>query len=474
MSETSPVRVVIVGGGISGLTAAYEIDKRAKAASREIELTVLDAAPRSGGVLATVQRNGCLMELGPDSMITDKPWARELCDEIGLSDKVIGTQRERRGSFLLREGRLVRTPEGFHLMAPSQLTPFILSPFVSPLGKLRMAMDLVLPRGPKDDESLAQFVRRRLGTEALTRVAQPMVGGIYTADPEKLSLLATMPRFKEMEAKHRSLIIAMIRGRLTKTDASGGATGPRYDLFSTLKPGLGTFVDRLAELIGPERIVTNTPAIELRRAGAEWRVVTAQKELCADAVISATPSWAAAQILSGVDETLANELRAIEYASSITLNLVYRREDITHPLDAFGFVVPACEGRALLACTFSSQKYAGRASGEKVLLRAFLGGALAPEMADLDDAEVLKRATHDLGEILGARQPIDSLITRWPRSMPQYHLGHLERVQRIDRQVEKNAGLQLCGNALRGIGIPDCVREGRRAAAATATFLGLN
>lgn len=475
MSTEKSRRVVIIGGGISGLSAAFEIQQQAAAAGTTIELTVLDAAERCGGVMATTQRDDCLMELGPDSMITDKPWARQLCEEIGIADEIIGTERHRRGSFLVRNGKLVRTPEGFHLMAPSQLSPFILSPFVSPMGKLRMAMDLLLPRGTRDDESLATFVRRRLGNEALERVAQPMVGGIYTADPEKLSLDATMPRFKEMEAKHRSLILAMIRQRRTAEDDSSGATGPRYDLFSTLRTGLGRFPQRLAELIGSQNIRTGVQVQELRNnPDKTWQVITDAESFPADAVIVATPAWVTANVLRSVDSALAAELAAIEYASSATVNLVYRRGDIRNPLDGFGFVVPAVERRDLLACTFSSRKYAGRAPHEKILLRAFLGGALAPHMAELGDEEVLQRCTADLAQLLGAGQPIDSQITRWPRSMPQYHMGHQARVVRIDQHLETHAGLELCGNAFRGIGIPDCVREGRRAGRQTASFLQLD
>lgn len=459
------MRAAILGGGLAGLTAAAKLQSLFKAAGQPLELTIFEASDRTGGMLDTSKQHDCLMELGPDSIITDKPWALELCEELGLGEEILPTQSAHRGSFLVRKGKLVRTPEGFHLMAPSRLLPFATAPIISPLGKLRMAMDLVLPKGPEGDESLGSFVRRRLGREALEAIAQPMVGGIYTADPDKLSLLATMPRFKQMEAKHRSLILAMIRGRRNAEAALGSAEGPRYELFVTMRDGMRRIPERLLETVGSENIRLNTRAQSLAHRQSQWELTTdGDEKLSFDVVIAAMPSYATAQLVGDFDPELASELAAIEYSSAATVNLVYNREDIPHPLDAFGFVVPARERFNLLACTFSSRKFTGRAPDNKVLLRAFVGGSLAPEKLELDDASMIDAVNGDLKRLLGAGKPLEAQVNRWPRSMPQYHLGHLERIARIDTRLAQHPGLLLAGNAYRGVGIPDTIRVAREAA----------
>jgi len=339
--------------------------------------------------------------------------------------------------------------------------PFITSDIFSLAGKARMAADLVLPRKHTNgDESLASFVRRRLGEEALARMAQPMVGGIYTADPETLSLRATLPRFLDMEQKHRSLILAMLRqGREQKT----GTSGARYSLFVSFAQGMQVLINAVTRIKTDLFMKTRAQRISFDRG---WRIYTDQNEkIEAEAVCLAVPAYVAASLVGDVDARLAEKLRAIKYASTATINLAYRRAAIAHPLNGFGFVVPFIEKRSLIACTFSSVKFAGRAPDDHVLLRAFAGGALQPEIFALDEAEMSRRVEADLRELLGIREdPRFTEVAKWERSMPQYEVGHLDRVNEIEGLVNQLPGLALAGNAYRGAGIPDCIRSGEAAA----------
>jgi len=329
---------------------------------------------------------------------------------------------------------------------------------VAVAGKLRMAAELLLPRrNGNSDESLASFVRRRLGQEALERMAQPMVGGIYTADPETLSLRATLPRFLDMERDHRSLILAMMRqGRAQKS----GTSGARYSLFLSFDRGMEVLIDALGGVVPNVRLKTRIEALSFN--SRTWRMSTDSGEtLEADAVCLAVPAYTAARLLEDVSPELASQLNTIKYASTATINLAYPRTFVKHPLNGFGFVVPFIEKRSLLACTFSNVKFAGRAPDDHVLLRAFAGGALQPEMFDDPGTRIEK----DLSELLGIKgKPLFTQMAKWERSMPQYEVGHLERVERIESEVKQLRGLALAGNAYRGAGIPDCIRSGETAA----------
>jgi protoporphyrinogen/coproporphyrinogen III oxidase len=463
-------RIVVIGAGIAGLAAAYRASKLAAERGLDVELTFFEATARAGGVIETTERSGCVMELGPDSILTEKPWARALCEEIGLGPRIVTTTTQHRQSFVARGNELHPIPEGFYMMAPTRLAPFASTKMFSWPGKLRMALDLVLPRRTDGaDESLASFVRRRLGAEALERAAQPMVGGVYTADPEKLSLRATMPRFLEMERRHRSLILGLAESsrraqRAGEEGAEGNAAGPRYSMFIALDRGLSVLPARLCEVLAPGTVRTGTVVERIEYEDGAWKVFTLEEAIDADAVCVAAPAYAASRMVEGVSPELARALNQVEYASSAIVNLVYRRGDVAHPLDGFGFVVPAVERRTLLACTFSSVKYPGRAPADTVLLRAFVGGALFPELYDMGDDRMLAGITKDLGELLGVRaRPLDAVVTRWPRSMPQYNVGHLERVARIEDETGRYPTLALAGAAYRGVGIPDCVRSGEAA-----------
>lgn len=467
-------RVVVIGAGISGLAAAHHLVERSEEGlAAPLEVLLLERSSSVGGTLRTYRRGEFLLEAGPDSFISEKPEALMLAKRIGLEHHLIETNNEHRRSFIVRAGRLRPVPEGFQLLAPSRLWPFIASDIFSWQGKARMALELILPRrlsrNGSHDESLAEFVRRRFGREALERMAQPMVGGIYTADPEKLSLKATMPRFLEMERKHRSLIWAMWNGRrkISRAEVSG-TSGARYSLFLTLDEGIQLLSDTLASRLprGVLRLSTNVERLSFDKEKKEWMIQTDRGEtIQADAVCLALPAFAAGALLREMDAQLGQELEAIPYASTATINFGWRREDIPHPLDGFGFVVPFAERRAILACTFTSVKFKGRAPEGHAVLRAFVGGALQPEMFALDEEEMTARVLKDLRELLGVEKPpLFSVVEKWPRSMAQYMIGHLERVARIKQRVYALGTLQLAGNAYHGAGIPDCIRGGERAA----------
>ncbi len=450
-------RVVIVGGGISGLAAAHRL---LELGLSKTQITLLEASGRLGGIIETHRRDGFLLERGPDSFISEKPEAVALAKRLGIESRLIQTNEAQRRSFIVRNGQLRPVPEGFQLLAPSRIWSFIRTDIFSVTGKLRMAADLLLPRknlNGIDDESLASFVRRRLGREALERMAQPMVGGIYTADPETLSLRATLPRFLDMERDHRSVILAMMRHGQKQ-----GTSGARYSLFLSFDDGMEVLVNALAEVVPNVRLKTRIE--ELSHNSGTWRLKTDSGETFeADAVCLALPAYVAAGLLRNVNEQLSTQLSAIKYASTATINFAYRRAAIAHPLDGFGFVVPFIEKRSLIACTFSSVKFAGRAPDDHVLLRAFAGGALQPEMFALDNIET--RIETDLRELLGiSGDPLFAETAKWERSMPQYEVGHLDRVQAIENELDRLPGLTLAGNSYRGAGIPDCIRSGEIAA----------
>ena len=462
------MRLVVVGGGIAGLTAAHRAVEISRERETALELTVLEARDRLGGTIETEHAGGFLVETGPDSFLSEKPWALALCRRIGLESRLVGTDDRFRRVFVWFGKRLHPVPDGFQLLAPTRLTPFITSSLFSWPGKLRMALDVILPRGGGGDESLGAFVRRRLGREALERIAQPLVAGIYTADPDELSLLATMPRFVELERRERSLIVGLWKASRKAPAAS--TSGARWSLFVSLAGGMGELIAALASRLPPDAVRLKHRVGGIERRGAHWRVTTEEAgAIDADAVIVATETHAASRLLRYVDPPLATLLEMIPYASSATVSLGYRRADVAHPLDGFGFVVPRAEHRDLLACTFSSVKYPGRAPERHVLIRCFVGGALNAAALERSDDEIVERVRRELGEALGiTAAPMLTRVARHPASMPQYAVGHLTTVETIERRLAAIPGLLLAGGGYRGVGIADCVRSGE--AAADAAF----
>lgn len=461
------MKLVVVGGGITGLAAAHRAVELARQHARSLDLVLLEAGDRLGGTIRTERHRGFLVDCGPDSFLSEKPWALALCRRLGLEPRLVRTSDRFRRTFVLLGGRLHPLPEGFQLLAPTRIAPFVASPVFSALGKLRMSLDLVLPRGGADDESLGGFVRRRLGQEALERVAQPLVAGIYTADPDALSLAATMPRFLDIERRDRSLILGLRRAARRAPAASQGASGARWSLFVTLADGMEELIRALEASIPAEAVRLKERVVEVRPEGARWRLgLAGGGREDADGVILACEAHQAARMLRYADPGLVHLLEEIPYASSATVTLGYRRDAIGHPLDGFGFVVPRTEGRPIVACTFSSVKYPGRAPDGHVLLRVFLGGALDEAAVVRDDDAMTRTACQQVTEVLGARgRPLFARVRRYVRAMPQYLVGHLHRVEAIERVVARRPGLALAGGAYRGVGISDCVRSGEEAAA---------
>jgi len=458
------MKLVVVGGGITGLAAAHRAVELARERSIGLELTVVESRDRLGGTIATEHAGGFLVEAGPDSFLSEKPWALALCRRLGVEHRLVRTDDRFRKVFVWRAGRLHPLPDGFQLLAPTKLGPFVRSGLFSWRGKLRMALDLVVPRSLRDDESLGAFVRRRLGREALERVAQPLVAGIYTADPDELSLTATMPRFCELERRERSIILGLWRANRRAPQA--GTSGARWSLFVTFQNGMEELVTELASRLPPGSVLLKHRVDGIERHGAGWRVTGGLgTALEADHLILATESHAASRLTRYVDPALATLLGEIPYASSATVSFGYRRADVPHPLDGFGIVVPRTEGRSMLACTFSSVKYPGRAPEDHALLRCFLGGALNERVLESDDAALATVARDELRLALGiTAEPVLTRVARWTKAMPQYHVGHGVRVEAIEQCAAALPGLHLCGGAYRGVGIADCVRSGEAAA----------
>ena len=474
--------VVVIGAGISGLTAAY----RAQQAGARV--TLVESSAHTGGVLHTEKRDGFLLELGPDCWVSNKPAGMALAHELGLDSDIIGTaggNEKLRQSFILHEGKLTPIPQGFFLLAPTSIEALRGASVLSWAGKLRVARELFIKaRTDGADESLASFMERRFGREALDRIAQPMVAGIYTADPAKLSLKATFPQFMDMEREFGSVLRGM-RKRAKEMHAHKAA-GPRYGLFVTLKGGVQALPDALAGKLAKGAINANTRATKIERDGAKWRVEiepveaprsagalhsgtlgNAAMALSADAVIIALPTHAAARLLNGVKPELARELAGVSYANSAVVNLAFERSQIAHDLNGMGFVVPHVEKREIVACSFSSVKFEGRAPAGKVLLRAFMGGALLPQQAEYSESQLIETALRELSQILGIKgAPLFAVASRHRASMAQYEVGHLERLARIEALAAPLIGLRLIGNGYHGIGIPDCIARANDAVAA--------
>lgn len=457
MTPTSADRVVVIGGGITGLAAAYRL--QLALAGSGVCVTLLEAAPRLGGWICTERWNGVVIEAGPDSFLATKPAAERLVRELGLADQLVGLRPGFEGAWIAFRGRLEPLPEGFSMMVPTRIRPFLATRLLSPRGKLRAALDIVLPaRTDERDESIAAFVRRRLGNEVYERIAQPLLAGIYAGDAEHLSLLATFPQFKDIERRHRSLIL----GTVARTETRRPARSP----FLTLRTGMQTLVDTLLGHLRAADVRTGDAVVALTSDGNRYRVTLAGgQQLDATAVVLATPAYEAARLAQPLDSELAQLLAGIPYASSAAVTLVYPSHQVSRVARGRGLVVPASEGRPVTAVTWVTNKLPDRAPPELAVVRVFLGRYGQDAVVEQEDAAFVRLALTELAAVTGLRaDPLYARVHRHRCAMPQYLVGHLERVRAIDRRLSHLPGLALAGAAYRGVGIPDCIASAYRAA----------
>ncbi|TWU39054.1 Protoporphyrinogen oxidase [Novipirellula aureliae] len=467
-------RIAVIGGGVSGLAAAHHLLE----INPEFEVRLFEASQRVGGVIETTEIDGFLVESAADNFITTPNAGVKLCERVGLGDDLIGTNPLGRKAMVVSRGRLEPIPEGFLIMAPSRLWPLVTTRTLGMLGKLRAGWEYFVPQKHREeDESLKAFVTRRFGKELFERLVQPLVGGIYTADPEKLSVAATMPRFLEMERKHGSLISAMLKAR--KGKPAEKSSGARYGQFATLRGGMSRLIEAIRGRLPVDTIQTERPVESVQQnAGGQWVLEVGGQQASTetfDAVIIAAPARHAAKMLSLVDAKVAEELSRIEYASCAVLSMGYRRDQIQHPLDAFGFVVPIVEERQILSCSFSSVKYDGRAPEDHVLLRVYLGGACQSELLEKSDDELIQIARGELADLIGlSGEPLFTRLSQQRQAMPQYHVGHCDRVELINRRLGSFPTLGLAGNSLNGVGVPGCIESGESAAERVAAALAIS
>jgi oxygen-dependent protoporphyrinogen oxidase len=456
--------VAVVGGGVTGLVAAFRL---AEAAEKDAQLFIdlIEASDRLGGKIVTEHIDGFLVEGGPDTFLVRKPEGIALCKELGLEDHVIPTSSEHRRSFVAHGGRLHELPEGMSGLVPTRIGPLFRSSVLSPLGKLRAAAEPFIKRRPPEDdsdESVASFVRRRLGDQAYEHLVEPLLCGIHAGDGEQLSLEATAPVLKDMEEEYGSIL----RGLRLSSKAAADELH-KYDTpFVSLAGGMQELVDALVAKLGPTRVQTDMVVAGIHRDENGFRLELESGEtIIAGAVVLATPSHVTARLLEPLDASAAALLRHIPAVSNAAVSMGFNAADVPHALSGYGYVVPRSAGRRALACSWASSKLPGRAPEGRVLLRVFLGRAGQEVDEATDDDALIAEAREELRTTLGVVEaPIFSPLFRYPQAMPQYTLGHTARVRELERAVASTKGLFLAGNAYRGVGIPDCIRSGQKAA----------
>jgi len=450
---------VIIGGGIAGLAAAYRLERRGRGI---VAYTLIESLSRLGGKITSAHQNGFLVEGGPDSFYWQKPGGLDVCRDLGLEDQLLGLKTASHQALIWSRGRLRPLP-----LSPVRIAPLLRSSLISWPGKLRMAADFFIPPRSNDDdfadESMADFVRRRLGREALHRIADPLLAGIHAGDPKTLSLKSTFPRLQELERKHGSLLRAALA--LRKQNRKPAAPPPVSPL-ATLRGGLQQLVDALVFKLDPRALHLNCGIHAVLRKADHYEVLLdGNSSVRADAIIFATPAHVTADLVENIAPRLASKLREIRYVSTATVSLGFRRSDMSNGMNGSGYLVPFQEQRSVLGCTWCSNKFEGRAPDNHVLMRLFIGGARAERLAEQPDHRLLELARDELRATMRIHAaPLVERVYRWPKAIPQYEVGHESRLEQVDRLISEYPGLHLAGAAYRGIGIPDCIQSGNRAA----------
>ena len=468
-------KVIVLGAGISGLATAVKLKELMPGS----DIGVWEKSIRPGGVFRTVERNGFQFEQSVDNFITTVPWGLQLCEKLRLSDRLVRTSNRDRRTYVARKGRLYPLPDGFMMLAPTKLWPMVTTPLLSPFGKMRAGMELFVPKlRDGRDETIAEFARRRLGCEVFDRIVEPLLSGIYAGDAEKISLLATLPRFRDMEMKDRSLIVAMTKGqRAAKKMKREEESGARYSLFMTLRDGLSTMASRCAESLPPGTLHLNREVARVDRikgtphALDRWRVTDASGNAEeADALVCALPSRGTAPLFAESAPDVARYYGGMEHSSCAVVTFAFREEQIKRNFKGMGFVVPTKEKGSIIAGSFSSHKYPHRAPEGYSLIRIFVGGARAPEIVELTEDALRDRVLEEARPLLGAEgNPEDAEVSKWPHGMPQYHMGHLDRLAALNASLSRDPTLAVCGNSFTGVGVPNCIKTGWDAAEKIAT-----
>ena len=448
-------RVAIVGGGISGLSAAYFLGREG------IPSILFERRERLGGVVRTERLGGCLVEAGPDSWLAEKAWMLGLVRDLGIGDQVLGSNDAKRRTYVVRKGRPVALPESMRLLAPAKPWQALTTKVLGPVAKVRMVLEWFRRPSQRGDRSVADFVRDHFGDEAVEYLAQPMLAGVYGSPPEELSARRVIPKFVHYEQLHGSVLRGVYRDRHRR---------PASPLFLSLRDGMETLVEALGRRAATSCRIVRDRVREITRSRDGWRLSLRGSECAADAVVLAVPAQEAGHLVAGADRDLALLLRGIAYTSSAVAALVYRRRGFGHPLDGFGLLVPRAERASLAACTWVGTKFDRRVPDERVLLRAFLAGGPATRALGQSEDSVLATADAELRKWMRFHgEPTAGHVRTWERAMPQYGVGHGELLGRIETRLESLPGLHLAGNGYDGLGIPDCVRKSERVAKAIAS-----
>ncbi len=480
-------KVVVIGGGVTGLGAAYKV-KRAAAEGHEVSVTLVEKDGRLGGKVASeITADGFVVDGGPDCFLTEKPAVHRIAKLTGIDGDKLPTDEARKKTWILSRGKLYEMPDGVMMFAPTKFVPFATTGLFSWPGKFRAGMDLLVPRkerwpeghtAAQHDETLESFVTRRMGREILDRLAEPLVGGVHASDPAHMSLAATYPRLLDMEQRFGSMIGGFVDARrkvaAMRKKYPPDPANPRT-FFTSFTGGMQELPDAMAEALGRENVRTGGAVTKLERSGDGWRVAIGTAEaLEADAVVIATEAWAASLLLADVDADVAHALAGIPSSSSATVSLAFDTEDVGFDLNAFGVLCPMAEKRSLMACTLSSTKWPGRAPAGKTLVRGFVGGPHNQRIMENDDETIVKTVVNEFREILGlTATPIWTRIFRWTNGMPQYTIGHLGRVATIDDRLAATPGLGIGGGSYTGVGVPNCIESGEKAASKVLADLGI-